>query len=162
MSNSDGLRILEYAGLDVSRVAVQYRKTCGALARADFRSAEVKKIGIVDGGGAGSDAGTALCRANLEKMKHAQGEVLYVTHSAFLAQSARGLDYPKASSAMARTPASCPTANSSRPCGCRPAVKRCGRLAAARRWPRRLHVEMRLGTTSTSDPLPQSAQVAHT
>ncbi|QFY44839.1 hypothetical protein F6R98_21210 [Candidatus Methylospira mobilis] len=40
-------------------------------------------------GGAGSGK-TAL---TLEKMKHAEGEVLYVTHSAYLAQSARDLYY---------------------------------------------------------------------
>lgn len=40
-------------------------------------------------GGAGSGK-TAL---TLEKLKHAEGEVLYVTHSAFLAQSARDLYY---------------------------------------------------------------------
>ena len=200
MKSSDELRILEYAGLDVSRVEAQYRKICDALARADFRSAEVKKLGVI--GAAGGGAGTPLYRAKLdhtnrllftlvqhqgvrcalmlevihqhaydksrflrgavidedkiplldapppaadaaplrylhparhalqfldrplsfddtqeavyrataplvivgaagsgktaltlEKMKHAQGEVLYVTHSAFLAQSARGLYY---------------------------------------------------------------------
>ena len=40
---------------------------------------------IVGGAGSGKTALT------LEKMKHAEGEVLYVTHSAYLAQSARNL-----------------------------------------------------------------------
>ena len=203
MKNADSLRVLEYAGLDFSRVEAQYRKTCSAIARGDFRSADVKKLGMagVTGTG-GSTGGTPLYRAKLdhtnrllftlvrcggetcalmlevihqhayeksrflrgavvdedkipaldaapgdsdavplrylhpersslqfldrplsfddvqeavyrapaplvivgaagsgktaltlEKMKHAQGEVLYVTHSAFLAQSARGLYY---------------------------------------------------------------------
>lgn len=34
---------------------------------------------------------TAACALTLEKLKHARGEVLYVTHSAYLAQSARSL-----------------------------------------------------------------------
>ncbi|MBJ7312775.1 UvrD-helicase domain-containing protein [Rugamonas sp. CCM 8940] len=38
-------------------------------------------------------AGSGKTALTLEKMKHAQGEVLYVTHSAYLAQSARDLYY---------------------------------------------------------------------
>ncbi|MBI2959871.1 MAG: AAA family ATPase [Betaproteobacteria bacterium] len=188
------MRILEYSGLDTSRVREQYRKVCEALARGDWRSAEVKKLSnlahgkfyrarldyanrllftllrhgeetcalalevieqhayersrflkgavveedriqavepaearldaaplpylhrkrreihyldkplsfddaqeavyriappLVLVGGAGSGK-TALA---LEKLKHAEGEVLYVTHSGYLAQSARELYY---------------------------------------------------------------------
>jgi hypothetical protein len=39
------MRILEYSGLDTSRVSVQYRDACQAIARGDFRAAEVKKLG---------------------------------------------------------------------------------------------------------------------
>src|SRR5690606_16961368 len=38
------MRILEYIGLDTRGVAAQYRKAADAIARADFRSAEVKKL----------------------------------------------------------------------------------------------------------------------
>jgi hypothetical protein len=38
-------------------------------------------------------AGSGKTALTLEKMKHVQGEVLYVTHSAYLAQSARDLYY---------------------------------------------------------------------
>ena len=38
-------------------------------------------------------AGSGKTALTLEKLKHAEGEVLYVTHSAYLAQSARGLYY---------------------------------------------------------------------
>ncbi|MGF1547385.1 MAG: AAA family ATPase [Thiotrichales bacterium] len=38
-------------------------------------------------------AGSGKTALTLEKMKHAEGEVLYVTHSAFLAQGARDLYY---------------------------------------------------------------------
>ena len=38
-------------------------------------------------------AGSGKTALTLEKLKHAEGEVLYVTHSAFLAQSARNLYY---------------------------------------------------------------------
>ena len=38
-------------------------------------------------------AGSGKTALTLEKLKHAEGEVLYVTHSAFLAQSARELYY---------------------------------------------------------------------
>lgn len=38
-------------------------------------------------------AGSGKTALTLEKMKHAQGQVLYVTHSAYLAQSARDLYY---------------------------------------------------------------------
>ncbi|MCY7306232.1 MAG: hypothetical protein LH632_08800, partial [Rhodoferax sp.] len=38
-------------------------------------------------------AGSGKTALTLEKLKHAQGEVLYVTHSAYLAQSARDLYY---------------------------------------------------------------------
>jgi len=185
------MRILEYAGLDTRRVQAQYKKVAAAIARDDFRSAEVKKIG---GGGqpyyrarlddsnrllfmlvrfadqrcalmlevilnhdyAGSrflrgasvdeskivdvslteasaqplrylhpertqlqmldkplsfddaqhaiyqhaaplivvgSAGSGKTALTLEKLKHAVGDVLYVTHSAFLAQGARDLYY---------------------------------------------------------------------
>ena len=36
-------------------------------------------------------AGSGKTALTLEKLKHAEGEVLYVTHSAYLAQSARDL-----------------------------------------------------------------------
>src|SRR5207245_3722112 len=38
-------------------------------------------------------AGSGKTALTLEKLKHAEGEVLYVTHSAYLAQSARELYY---------------------------------------------------------------------
>lgn len=38
-------------------------------------------------------AGSGKTALTLEKLKHAEGELLYVTHSAYLAQSARGLYY---------------------------------------------------------------------
>ena len=38
-------------------------------------------------------AGSGKTALTLEKLKHAEGEVLYVTHSSFLAQSARDLYY---------------------------------------------------------------------
>ena len=38
-------------------------------------------------------AGSGKTALTLEKLKHAEGEVLYVTHSAYLAQSARSLYY---------------------------------------------------------------------
>jgi hypothetical protein len=38
------MRILEYTGLDTGRHAAAYRKVCEALARGDFRAAQVKKL----------------------------------------------------------------------------------------------------------------------
>ena len=38
------MRILEYTGLDTARVAAQYRRATEAIAREDFRAAEVKKL----------------------------------------------------------------------------------------------------------------------
>ena len=38
------MRILEYTGLDTAGVAAQYRKATDAIAREDFRAAEVKKL----------------------------------------------------------------------------------------------------------------------
>jgi hypothetical protein len=38
------LKILEYSGLDTSRVAAAYRKVTEAIARQDFRAAQVKKL----------------------------------------------------------------------------------------------------------------------
>lgn len=38
-------------------------------------------------------AGSGKTALTLEKLKHAEGEVLYVTHSAYLSQNARGLYY---------------------------------------------------------------------
>ena len=75
MQSPDGLRILEYAGLDFSRVEAQYRKTCSAIARGDFRSADVKKLtgrapsaGVAAAGtlSAGGAAATPLYRAKLD------------------------------------------------------------------------------------------------
>jgi hypothetical protein len=188
------MRILEYSGLDTSRVQAQYRKVRDAIARGDYRSADVKKLAnlshgkfyrakldyasrllftLVRHGGetcalmlevieqhaydrsrflrgvevdedkiaaveptdavqeaealrflhpqrgeihyldkplsfddaqeavyrrspplviVGS-AGSGKTALTLEKIKHAQGEVLYVTHSAYLAQNARDLYY---------------------------------------------------------------------
>lgn len=37
------MRILEYSDLDTAGVAAQYRKATEAIAREDFRAAEVKK-----------------------------------------------------------------------------------------------------------------------
>src|SRR5487761_2308636 len=38
------MRILEYIGLDSSRVKASYRKVIDAIAREDFRAAQVKKL----------------------------------------------------------------------------------------------------------------------
>ena len=38
------MKILEYTGLDTSRYAAAYRKVCEAIARGDFRAAQVKKL----------------------------------------------------------------------------------------------------------------------
>ena len=191
------MKILEYVGLDTSRVKSAYRKVTEAIARGDFRAAQVKKLANLAHGkfyraklddadrllfslvrhgddvcvlmlevianhdydksrflrGAAIDearipdcadqdiaeairearpvrylhpersavhlldkpisfddtqeavyrqppplvvvgsAGSGKTALTLEKLKHAEGEVLYVTHSAFLAQSARDLYY---------------------------------------------------------------------
>jgi hypothetical protein len=188
------VQVLEYVGLDVSRVPAQYKKVREAIERDDFRQAEVKKLPNVSHGkfyrakldytnrllftlvrhgastyalmlevitqhaydksrflrGAVIDeqkipdfdaaaasgeavpvryvhpkrqdihlldkvisfddaqeavyrlppplivvgaAGSGKTALTLEKLKHAEGEVLYVTHSAYLAQSARELYY---------------------------------------------------------------------
>jgi hypothetical protein len=188
------MHVLEYVGLDVSRVAAQYKKVRDAIERDDFRQAEVKKLSNVSHGrfyrakldyanrllftlvrhgestyalmlevieqhayeksrflrGAAIDeqkipdlevatvaaealpvryihpvrreihlldkvisfddaqeavyrlppplivvgaAGSGKTALTLEKLKHAEGEVLYVTHSAYLAQSARDIYY---------------------------------------------------------------------
>ncbi len=191
------MRVLEYVGLDTSRVKSAYRKVTDAIARDDFRAAQVKKLTSLAHGkfyraklddadrllfslvrhgdevcalvlevianhdydksrflrGASIDeakipdcadhdiaeaireaqpvrylhpertavhlldkpisfddaqeavyrqppplivvgsAGSGKTALTLEKLKHAEGEVLYVTHSAFLAQSARDLYY---------------------------------------------------------------------
>jgi hypothetical protein len=188
------MKILEYTGLDTSRVQAGYRKVTDAIARGDFRAAQVKKLaGLTHGRfyrarlddtnrllfslirhgddvcalmlevienhdydksrflrGAAIDetkipeidataaaqeaqpmrylhperttvhlldkpisfddaqeaiyrqppplivvgsAGSGKTVLTLEKLKHAEGEVLYVTHSSYLAQSARNLYY---------------------------------------------------------------------
>lgn len=188
------MKILEYSGLNTSRVRTAYRKVTEAIARHDFRAAQVKKLANLSHGkfyraklddadrllfslvrcgdevcalmlevianhdydksrflrGAAIDeskipdvaaddaikeaqalrylhpqrttlqlldkpisfddvqesiyrqpaplvivgsAGSGKTALTLEKLKHAEGEVLYVTHSAFLAQSARDLYY---------------------------------------------------------------------
>ena len=188
------MRILEYIGLDTSKVKASYRKVTDAIARGDFRAAQVKKLANLSHGkyyraklddadrllftlvrhgeevcalmlevianhdygksrflrGAAIDeakipdadaaeavaeaqvvrylnsahtaihllnkpisfddvqeaiyrqpaplivigsAGSGKTALTLEKLKHAEGEVLYVTHSAYLAQNARGLYY---------------------------------------------------------------------
>ena len=38
------MKILEYTGLDTSRVKASYRKVADAIARNDFRAAQVKKL----------------------------------------------------------------------------------------------------------------------
>ena len=38
------MRILEYTGLDTAGLAAQYRRATDAIAREDFRAAEVKKL----------------------------------------------------------------------------------------------------------------------
>ena len=38
------MKILEYIGLDTSRVKASYRKVADAIARRDFRAAQVKKL----------------------------------------------------------------------------------------------------------------------
>lgn len=38
------MRILEYVDLDTSRVKAAYRKVADAIARHDFRAAQVKKL----------------------------------------------------------------------------------------------------------------------
>ena len=188
------MKILEYTGLDTSRVEASYRKVADAIARHDFRAAQVKKLVNLSHGkfyrarlgdadrllfslvrhgdevcalmlevianhdydksrflrGAAIDesripdigadeaigealpvrylhpertaihlldkpisfddtqdavyrqppplivvgsAGSGKTALTLEKLKHAEGEVLYVTHSSYLAQSARDLYY---------------------------------------------------------------------
>ena len=188
------MKILEYVGLDTSRVKTSYQKVAAAIARLDFRGAQVKKLANLSHGkfyrakldgadrllfslvryqgevcvlmlevianheydksrflrGAPIDedkiadshadeairdaepvrylnpqstaihlldkpisfddaqeaiyrhppplivvgsAGSGKTALTLEKLKHAQGEVLYVTHSRYLAQSARDLYY---------------------------------------------------------------------
>ncbi|MBL8415978.1 MAG: hypothetical protein JNM42_16225, partial [Propionivibrio sp.] len=188
------MKILEYTGLDTSRVKASYRKVADAIARHDFRAAQVKKLANLSHGkfyrakldaadrllfclirhgdevcalmlevianhdydksrflrGAAIDeskiadidadeaireaqpvrylhpertaihlldkpisfddtqdaiyrqpaplivvgsAGSGKTALTLEKLKHAEGEVLYVTHSSYLAQSARDLYY---------------------------------------------------------------------
>jgi hypothetical protein len=188
------MKILEYTGLDTSRVKASYRKVAEAIARHDFRAAQVKKLANLSHGkfyraklddadrllfalirhgdevcalmlevianhdydksrflrGAAIDesritdidadeaiqeaqpvrylhpertaihlldkpisfddtqdaiyrqpaplivvgsAGSGKTALTLEKLKHAEGEVLYVTHSSYLAQSARDLYY---------------------------------------------------------------------
>jgi len=188
------VKILEYTGLDTSRVKASYRKVVEAIARQDFRAAQVKKLANLSHGkfyraklddadrllfslvrhgdevcalmlevipnhdydksrflrGAAIDernipdidaedaileatpvrylhpertaihmldkpisfddtqeaiyrqppplivvgsAGSGKTALTLEKLKHSEGEVLYVTHSAYLAQSARDLYY---------------------------------------------------------------------
>jgi hypothetical protein len=188
------MRILEYTGLDTSRVKASYRRVIDAIAREDFRAAQVKKLSNLTHGkfyrakldeadrllfslvrhgddvcalilevianhdydksrflrGAAIDetkipdmdaaeaimeaqtvrylhpdrttihlldkpisfddtqeaiyrlppplivvgsAGSGKTALTLEKLKHAEGEVLYVTHSAYLAQNARSLYY---------------------------------------------------------------------
>ena len=188
------MKILEYIGLDTSRVTAGYRKVIDAIAREDFRAAQVKKLSSLTHGkfyraklddadrllfslvrhgdevcalilevianhnydksrflrGAAIDeakipdidaadaimeaqtvrylhpdrttvhlldkpisfddtqeaiyqqppplivvgsAGSGKTALTLEKLKHAEGEVLYVTHSAYLAQNARSLYY---------------------------------------------------------------------
>ena len=188
------MKILEYIGLDTSRVRAAYRKVADAIARDDFRAAQVKKLANLGHGkfyraklddadrllfslvrhgdevcalmlevianhdydksrflrGAAIDeakipdidaveaikeaqpvrylhpertaihlldkpisfddtqqaiycqppplivvgsAGSGKTALTLEKLKHAEGEVLYVTHSAYLAQNARDLYY---------------------------------------------------------------------
>jgi hypothetical protein len=188
------MKILEYIGLDTSRVKASYRKVTDAIARDDFRAAQVKKLVSLSHGkfyraklddadrllfslvrhgdevcalmlevianhdydksrflrGAAIDeakipdidaaeaikeaqavrylhpehttihlldkpisfddtqeaiyrqpppliivgsAGSGKTALTLEKLKHAEGEVLYVTHSAYLAQNARSLYY---------------------------------------------------------------------
>ena len=188
------MKILEYTGLDISGVKASYRKVTDAIARLDFRAAQVKKLANLSHGkfyrarldgadrllfslirhgdevcalmlevianhdydksrflrGVAIDeskipdidaaeaikeaqavrylhpdrtsvhlldkpisfddtqdavyrqpaplivvgsAGSGKTALTLEKLKHAEGEVLYVTHSAFLAQSARDLYY---------------------------------------------------------------------
>lgn len=188
------MKILEYTGLDTSRVKTSYTKVADAIARHDFRAAQVKKLANISHGkfyraklddsdrllfslvrhgdevcvlmlevianheydksrflrGAAIDeskipdidadeairdaqpvrylhpertaihlldkpisfddtqdaiyrqppplivvgsAGSGKTALTLEKLKHAEGEVLYVTHSSYLAQSARDLYY---------------------------------------------------------------------
>ena len=45
------MKVLEYAGLDTARVRAAYTKVCEALARGDFRAAQVKKLVGPSGGG---------------------------------------------------------------------------------------------------------------
>ena len=44
------MKVLEYAGLDTARVRAAYTKVCEALARGDFRAAQVKKLVGPSGG----------------------------------------------------------------------------------------------------------------
>ena len=44
------MKILEYVGLDTSRVANAYARLTAAIARGDFRAAQVKKLASVGHG----------------------------------------------------------------------------------------------------------------
>jgi hypothetical protein len=44
------MKILEYTDLDISRVKAAYRKTVDAIARGDFRAAQVKKLANIGHG----------------------------------------------------------------------------------------------------------------
>ena len=44
------MEILEYTGLDTSRVKASYKKICEAITRDDFRAAQVRKLANVSHG----------------------------------------------------------------------------------------------------------------
>jgi len=70
-------------------------------------------------------AGSGKTALTLEKLKHADGEVLYVTQSTYLAQNAT-CTTPMASSAKTRRPRFSRTANSSNPSACQPDARQAG------------------------------------
>ena len=227
------MKILEYVGLDTSRVKTSYQKVAAAIARLDFRGAQVKKLANLSHGkfyrakldgadrllfslvryqgevcvlmlevianheydksrflrGAPIDedkiadshadeairdaepvrylnpqstaihlldkpisfddaqeaiyrhppplivvgsAGSGKTALTLEKLKHAQGEVLYVTHSRYLAQSARATCITATDSSTARKRRSfSPIASSSNPSASLPDGRPVGAISLA-------------------------------
>ena len=76
-------------------------------------------------------AGSGKTALTLEKLKHAEGEVLYVTHSAYLARNARDLYYAHGFEHAARMRDFCRTASSSRPSAYPPGARPVGATSRA-------------------------------
>lgn len=71
-------------------------------------------------------AGSGKTALTLEKLKHAEGEVLYVTHSAYLAKAPVTSIMATVSSTAGRRPISCRCAPLSKACACQPVVRPAG------------------------------------